>query len=349
MPPLSTPRRTPAHRATRRAGAAIVGLLLVALVASGCGGDQSTLNPQSRQSGDIATLWWWMLGIAAVVFGGSVAFLLIGWVRRNKGGLPIFGHNEVVSQRLVVLFGILIPIVVLVATFAVGDFVLLPVTKAPAQGSTKMTIKVVGHQWFWEVRYPGTSAVTANEIHIPVRTRVNVVAVTADVIHSFWVPRLNRKIDMIPGRSNRVLLYADKPGVYRGQCAEFCGAQHAHMAMKVFADPPDRFRAWLADMAAPRRPPTTPSQRTGEQVFLGEACASCHTIRGTSANGTVGPDLTHLATRTSLAADTIPNRRGYLGGWILDPQHVKPGNRMPAINLTGPQFQAVLDYLQSLR
>lgn len=349
MPPPQTPPPTPAPPGRGRAAVAVIAVAAATAIVTGCGGDQSTLNPQSRQSGDIATLWWWMLVAACIVFGGSLGLILLGWVRRHQGGLPVLGQNEAVSQRLVVLFGILIPIVVLVAVFIVGNFALMPVTKAPAEGSTRMTIEVTGRQWFWDVRYPGARAVTANEIHIPVKTRVNVVARTADVIHSFWVPRLNRKIDMIPGRTNRVLLYADKVGVYRGQCAEFCGAQHAHMAMKVFADPPERFRAWLRDMAAPRRAPTTPSQRLGERVFLNEACAHCHTIRGTPADGTVGPDLTHLASRTSLAANTIPNRRGYLGGWILDPQHVKPGNRMPAIDLKGPEFQAVLDYLQSLR
>jgi cytochrome c oxidase subunit II len=332
----------------RRWGVAAAALAACAAAASGCGG-QSTLDTHSRASRDIAVLWWWMLAAAGVVFLGAVGMLALGWVRRRKRGLPLFGEDEGLTTGLVVSFGILIPVVVLVALFAVANFSVVQATQAPKTGSTQMTIQVTGHQWFWEVRYPGTTAVTANEIHIPARTRVNVVARTTDVIHSLWVPALNRKIDMIPGRDNRVLFYADRPGVFRGQCAEFCGPQHAHMAMKVFADPPDKFRAWLRNMAAPRRAPASPSASRGERVFLANACASCHTIRGTAAHGTVGPDLTHLATRTSLAAVTIPNRRGYLGGWILDPQHVKPGNKMPALNLSGPDFQAVLDYLQSLR
>src|SRR5204862_5925651 len=163
---------------------------------------------------------------------------------------------------------ICIPITVNVAVFVASNFVVLKQTEAPAAGTTRMTIDVIGHQWWWEVRYPGTQAVTANEIHIPVGTRVNVVATTADVIHSFWVPELNRKIDMIPGRSNRVLLYADKPGRYRGQCAEFCGLQHAHMSMYVFADPPDRFRAWLAAQAKPQTSPATASAQRGQQLFM---------------------------------------------------------------------------------
>jgi cytochrome c oxidase subunit 2 len=290
-----------------------------------------------------------MLGAAGVVFLGTVGFIGYGWVRRHKRGLPLFGEDEGLNRGLVVTFGIVIPIGVLVPLFIVANLVVLPDTAAPDPRSTRMTIEVVGHQWFWEIRYPGTKAVTANEIHIPVGERVNVVATTADVIHSLWVPQLNRKIDMIPGRRNRILLYAKKPGVYRGQCAEFCGLQHANMAMKVFADPPDRFRSWLANMAADRPAPRTASERRGEQVFLSNACSSCHTIRGTSAVGKVGPDLTHLATRTTLAALTIPNTKGYLGGWILDPQHIKPGNKMPALSLKGTDVQNLLAYLESLR
>jgi cytochrome c oxidase subunit 2 len=212
-----------------------------------------------------------------------------------------------------------------------------------------MTVRITGHQWFWEVSYPGTGAVTANEIHIPARTRVQVVARTADVIHSFWVPQLNRKIDMVPGRTNRVLLYADRPGVYRGQCAEFCGLQHAHMAMKVFAQSPTRFHAWLANMEQPAAPPETAEQRRGRQLFLSNACAGCHTIRGTPAAGEIGPDLTHVASRTTLAAATIPNNAHALERWISDPQRVKPGNKMPALDLTQADFKAIRNYLHHLR
>jgi cytochrome c oxidase subunit 2 len=208
---------------------------------------------------------------------------------------------------------------------------------------------VIGHQWFWEVRYPGTTAVTANEIHIPVKTVVNVAVRSADVIHSFWVPELNKKVDVLPGRDNHLELYADEPGVYRGQCAEFCGAQHAHMAMAVYADPPDKFKAWLANMEKPLAQPASQDARAGQQVFLSHQCASCHTIRGTSAKGRIGPDLTHLQTRNTLAALTIPNRKGYLGGWVLDPQHIKPGNKMPGLNLSGPDFQRLLTFLEGLK
>jgi cytochrome c oxidase subunit II len=341
----------------RRSGARGLVLLgapvLIALLLAGCGdGDgQSTLSGHSRQSKDIAALWWAMLGIAAVVFGGAVVMLWIGYARRRRRGVPIIGEDEPAIQKLVVVFGVAIPIVVLVGLFVIANFAVISVTRAPAKGSTAMTIEVVGHQWFWEVRYPGArpQAVTANEIHIPDRTRVNLVATTADVIHSFWVPELNRKIDMIPDRANRILLYADRDGTFRGQCAEFCGLQHAHMAMKVVAEPRARFDAWLKQQAAPRRAPTTPAAQRGEQVFLANACASCHQIRGTSARGQIGPDLTHLASRSTLAALTIPNTRTELTRWIRDPQHVKPGNKMPALRLSDKDYNSLVAYLESLR
>jgi len=236
-----------------------------------------------------------------------------------------------------------------VILFFIADIGVVNATSSPKPGTTKLTISVVGHQWFWEVRYPGSKAVTANEIHIPAKTPVEVQLSSADVIHSFWVPELNKKVDMIPGHPNTIGLYADRVGVYRGQCAEFCGLQHANMAMAVYADPPGKFRAWLANMSKPLAPPASPQAKAGEQVFLSQQCESCHTIRGTTAVGRIGPDLTHLMTRRSLAALTIPNTKAYLGSWIRDPQHIKPGNKMPATNLSGPDLQALLDYLESLR
>jgi cytochrome c oxidase subunit 2 len=318
------------------------------LAIAGCG-RQSTLEPRGEPAREIATLWWWMLVVAAIVMSGSLFLLALAWLRRRREGLPLLGQREGPMRFLVVAFGMGIPVAVNVALFVVANFVVAKATEAPDPSTTPMTIHVIGHQWFWEVRYPGTTAVTANEIHIPAGTRVNVVATTDDVIHSFWVPQLNRKIDMIPGHPNRVLLQADRPGRYRGQCGEFCGLQHAHMAMYVYADPPDEFKAWLRHEAAARTAPTDPLRKRGEQVFLSEACASCHRIRGTSARGQIGPDLTHVGSRSTLAALTIPNTKGYLGGWILDPQHVKPGNRMPGLNLSNQDFRAVLAYVEGLK
>ena len=326
---------------------AACGTLAAGSALAGCG-EQSALEPRSDAARTIETLWWWMLAVACVVIGGAVVLLLIAWLRRSRPGFPLLGEREDVATGVVVLFGIGIPGVALIVLFVVANFSAIDKTEAPDPATTAMTIEVTGNQFWWEVRYPGTTAVTANEIHIPARTRVNVVARTNDVIHSFWVPQLNRKIDMIPGQANRVLLYADEPGRYRGQCAELCGLAHAQMGMYVYADPPDEFRAWLDRMSGPRQAPATDAARKGERVFMNEACADCHTIRGTPARGEVGPDLTHLASRSTLAALVIPNDREHLGGWITDPQDVKPGNRMPALDLSRRQLADLLAYLRSL-
>ena len=290
-----------------------------------------------------------MLAIASVVFLGALAMLTMAWFRRRSPGLPWLGEREGVTQGLVLLFGIGIPVVVLVALFGVSDVYLVGQTAPPAPSSTAMTVDVISHQWWWEVRYPGTDAVTANEIHIPVNTRVNVVATSADVIHSFWVPQLARKIDMVPGRRNRVLLYASRTGSYRGQCAEFCGFQHANMGLYVVAQPAAAFRSWLAGMAAPASAPTDSTERAGDRLFLASQCASCHQIRGTLADATVGPDLTHLATRAMLAAATIPNDLAHLEAWISGPQSIKPGSRMPDLGLPRSQVAEIAAYLESLR
>jgi cytochrome c oxidase subunit 2 len=177
---------------------------------------------------------------------------------------------------------------------------------------------------------------------------VNVVVTSADVIHSFWVPQLARKIDLIPGRRNRVLLYATQPGNYRGQCAEFCGFQHAHMSLFVVAQPQSDFQAWLANMAVPRSVAPAGTPRAGERLFMSSQCASCHQIRGTAARATIGPDLTHLATRATLAAGEIPNDPAELAAWISNPQAIKPGARMPDLGLQRSQVAELVAYLDSL-
>ncbi len=309
----------------------------------------SPLDPKSPAAHHIATLWWWMLVVAAIVFLGAVAMLAIGALRRDTPGLPFLGENEKANTALVLVFGIAIPIVILVALFVVSDLVLMPETDAPAAGSTAMTVTVIGHQWFWEARYEGDEAETANEIHIPARTPIELVVRSVDVIHSFWVPELNRKIDMIPGQANKIELYAESPGVYRGQCAEFCGLQHAHMAFRVYAEPPAKFRRWLAHLETPAAEPSGAEARQGKQYFMENACAGCHTIAGTAAAGTVGPVLTHVASRQTLAADTIPNTPEYLYRWIQNPQSIKPGDKMPGLGLGRKKYEAIVAYLTGLR
>jgi len=323
-------------------------VLATAAAVGGCG-KQSILTTRSKPAHDIALLWWWMLAAAVVVFLGAVVLLAIAWWRRDRPGLPFFGEREDLSQGMVLVFGIAVPLVALVALFGVSDVYLVGQTAPPSPRSTKMTIDVIGHQWWWEVHYDGGRVTTANEIHIPVDTRVNVVATTADVIHSFWVPALNRKIDMVPGLRNRVLLYASKPGEYRGQCSQFCGVQHANMGLEVFAQRPAAFRAWLAGQERPAVAPVSGRAAAGHALFMNAQCASCHTIAGTPAQGTVGPDLTHVASRTTLAANEIRNTPSELAAWIRNPQKIKPGTRMPDLGLSAPQIADLVAYLRELR
>jgi cytochrome c oxidase subunit II len=342
-PPPQRPRRT--SKARYAVAIVVVG---GAAIVSGCG-KQSLISSKSPQAHGITVLWWWMLGVAGLVFAGSIAFLVIGYVTRRRAGMPIFGRHEFAAQMLVIAFGIGIPLAVLIPLFGVSDVYLVRQTSAPAPGTTKLTIHVVAHQWWWEVRYANGHPVTANEIHIPVRTRVNLVATTADVIHSFWVPQLNRKIDTIPGQRNRIVLYADRPGKYRGQCSQYCGLQHANMGMYVFAQPASAFRAWMARMSKPAATPTTPQARAGERLFMTQQCASCHFIAGTPAQGTVGPDLTHVKSRTTLAAATIRNTPHNLARWIHNPQTIKPGDRMPDLGLSWSEVHKVVAYLEELK
>jgi cytochrome c oxidase subunit II len=216
-----------------------------------------------------------------------------------------------------------------------------------------LRVTVTGHQWWWEVVYPGHSAdevaTTANEIHIPVGRPVVLELRSSDVIHSLWTPSLGPKRDLIPRRTNTLRLQADRAGVYRGQCAEFCGAQHAKMAFVVVAEPQARFAQWLATQRAARAPPADSVTQRGEQVFLGGSCPLCHAVSGTSAGGRLGPDLSHFASRQTIAAGTRPNTRGNLAGWIVDPQSMKPGTRMPPNQLSAADLHALTTYLESLR
>jgi cytochrome c oxidase subunit II len=308
------------------------------------GSGQSPLTPHSGPEHSITVLWWVMFGGACVGLTVITALLLLGWIRRNRAALP-FGGSERGATRLVVGLGIATPIVLLSALFVWSDVFVIRRTAAPSPRSTSLTVHVVGRQWFWEIRYDGAQGSTANELHIPVRTRVNVVGTSADVIHSLWVPELNRKIDVIPGRTNRVLLYADRPGTYLGQCAEFCGLQHAHMEVVVIAEARARFERWLRTQGEP----ASSSRGPGLQLFMAKGCANCHEIRGTEARSHVGPDLTHVASRTTLAAGTIPNDRAHLREWLRDPQQPKPGAKMPQLPLARGDLDALVHYLEGLK
>ena len=337
-----------------RRGRLAAALVPLALLAAGCDRKQNALAPASHQSQDIATLFWWMTGVSVVGLAVVIGLLLLAWKRSGRRGAAADTHGSKPGERVgwyvVVIGGVAVPILLITALFVVANLFVIKTTEAPAANSTKRTILVIGHQWWWEVRYPGTSAVTANEIHIPVRTPVRLEVRTADVIHSFWVPELNRKIDTLPGTTNAIELYADAVGRYRGQCAEFCGLQHAHMGIWVDAEPPTKFRQWLAGQSRPAAAPKGALASAGRDAFMTGACADCHQIRGTSATSQVGPDLTHVADRQTLAALTIPNTPSYLHDWIRDSQRFKPGNLMPSFGgLPEQELRELVAYLEELK
>jgi len=277
---------------------------------------------------------------------------------RGGGGRP---PSERAGARWMVFGGVVFPAVVLgvvlVLVLRTLGAVVVPaeagslVEGAPRPG--ELVIEVTGRQYWWEVRYldavPGNVFETANEIRLPVGRTALVRLRGDDVIHSLWVPGLQGKMDLVPGRTNVLRLAADRPGVWRGQCAEFCGVQHAKMALVVVAEPAERWTAWLAAQRAPARAPVGAAALADRDRFLTSGCALCHTVRGTSAGGGAGPDLTHVASRLTLAAGTLPNNLGNLHGWIADPQGHKPGSKMPALPLTSADLHGIARYLATLR
>jgi cytochrome c oxidase subunit 2 len=307
----------------------------------------SALDPQGQAAANIATLWWIMFWLGTAVFVLVTALLLLIVFTHRRRGPYMEPDLRAPEHRSWLLWGgIIFPAVLLSTTlfFTLRTHIALAFPPTPAP----LTIEVIGHRWWWEVRYPEQEITTANEIYIPAGQAVNLRLATADVIHSFWVPELNGKMDMIPGRTNTLWLHADEPGIYRGLCTEFCGIQHAKMQYMVVAVPPAEFAAWVEQQRQPAPAPTDARIRRGQQIFLGSACVYCHAVRGTNASGQLGPDLTHVASRQTLAAGILPNNRGNLAGWIVNPQHIKPGNLMPPTNLTGQELQLLLDYLATL-
>jgi cytochrome c oxidase subunit 2 len=226
-------------------------------------------------------------------------------------------------------------------------------TLSPIPSKHPLTIEVAGHQWWWEATYADTSPhgrfTTANELHIPVGEPVLFLLEARDVIHSIWVPNLAGKKDLVPGYTQSFWFQADTAGIYRGQCAEFCGTQHAQMAMFIVAEPRAKFDAWVVSQREPAKPPANESARRGKDVFVTSSCAMCHSIEGTEAGSKVGPDLTHLASRSTIAAGSLPNTRGALAGWIADAQSIKPGVKMPPNTLAPQDLDALLTYLQGLK
>lgn len=327
-------------------------LLAISALYAGCAGIQSALDPAGPQATHIGHLWCLMCWVCAGVFLAVMSVLLYAVFHpRPWQDQPVADARTerrvaravsiAVGVTGLVLFGLLL------AGFLTGRALAALSTSQP------LKIAVTGYQWWWEVRYEdpdsGQAVITANELHLPVARPVMLELTSKDVIHSFWAPNLHGKKDLIPGYVTTLWLQAGEPGVFRGQCAEFCGDQHAHMAFLVIAEPPAQFQAWLEAQQSPAASPGDALQERGQQVFLSSSCVLCHTIRGTPADAKAAPDLTHLASRQTLAAGTLPNTPGYLAGWVADAQHIKPGSKMPPSRLAPGDLRALLSYLESLK
>ena len=359
--PAPAPRTYHIHR-KRPPTPLLVGLALLALTA--CRGPEHLLDPDGIQAARIASLFWFALAISTAVYVAVLVALAVAARNgRRRASIdpsrapehPEAAHPEgerratrlvtiAVGATVVLLF------VYLLATFRTGRAL---AALATDPGPEPLTVTVIGHQWWWELRYQDPQAnrnlTTANELHVPVGRTVLVKGESQDVIHSFWVPNFHGKRDLIPGYTQTGWFRADTAGTYFGQCAEYCGMQHAKMRLTVVAQPPEEFDRWYAAQLRDAAEPATPSARRGKEVFLTNGCVLCHQVRGTPAGSHVGPDLTHFASRSSIAAGTLPNTRGHLAGWVMDPQRIKPGARMPPQSLSSGELNAVLDYLRSLK
>lgn len=310
----------------------------------------SLLEGLGWAAGREAWLGWILIAIASVTIVTIVLLVLAGTFRNRRDEAKAIGESD---QGLgwIVGGGIVVPAVVLAGVLVLTLTTLTAVASPPVRDP--LTVEIIGHRWWWEVKYPGASpdrmVSTANEIHIPVGRQVKLRLSTADVIHSFWTPTLAGKTDLIPGKTNTMWLEAERAGRYAGQCAEYCGDQHAHMRTVVVADDPGAFARWLDAQRLPAFEPVGGDAVRGRDVFLGSACALCHAVRGTRAGGRIGPDLTHLASRETIAAGTLPNTKANLLAWITAPQVVKPGTVMPAVPLAAADLTALVVYLQTLR
>lgn len=308
---------------------------------------QSALNPHGPEAHAIAQFWWVMLAASCAIFATVMGLLIVGLFggRRADGPEPL---RPRAAWTLVIAGGIVVPVFILIG-FVVWSASISRDVSALPNGDDQVVIQVIGHQWWWEVNYLDGERVVArspNEMHIPLGRMVRVRLGSADVIHSFWIPNLTGKVDAIPGQVNELAFEATAPGVLRGQCAEFCGGPHALMSLLVIVEPAAEFDAWLPRQR--QAPVAGADTARGLDVFLARGCRDCHRIEGTPADGRFGPDLSHIGSRRTLAAATLPNTIGHLGGWILDPDANKPGAKMPPTPLSPDELDALLQYLRSL-
>jgi cytochrome c oxidase subunit II len=309
----------------------------------------SIINPIGPNAGAIASLWWVMLWTTSIAFILTLVFFALAIARGRRRTAPIDGEptnqtrlvSSAVALTVAILFGLL------VVSIRTGHAV------ASDQTGAAVTVEVIGHQWWWEIEYEDQDAsrrvVVANEMHIPIGRPVVLKVTSRDVIHSFWVPNIQGKRDLIPGYTTAIWMQADRPGVFRGQCAEFCGRQHAHMAFALVAEPQEAFDRWREGQRQNAHEPQDAAAKRGREIFMTTRCAGCHAIRGTEAAGQVAPDLTHVAGRGAIGAGILPNTPDHLAEWIENPQTFKPGNQMPPNPLPAEDLGALVAYLKGLQ
>lgn len=323
--------------------------LVVAVTLGGCTGNQSALNAHGESAIHLKSLIIGIVAICSVVWTIVMIILLWALFRSSDGR---FRPSPATDRRMGLVVGSAVAVTaIIIASLTIASFV---TTRALSRADTDaLTIKIRGQQWWWQVTYvdpdPGRSFDTANEIHIPVGQSVRLQLEAADVIHSFWVPSLAGKRDLIPGRLNEMTIRAERPGIYRGQCAEFCGLQHSHMAVLVIVEEREGYERWADAQRRQAAAELEEEAAGGKVVFLTKPCAACHTVRGTDATGTTGPDLTHVASRQTIGSGLFETTRGSLAAWIADPQTLKPGNNMPMVPLSSEELRQVSAYLAALK
>ncbi len=331
--------------ATRTRGAFLLIAILLVLTVSGCTPGWDSFNTVTDRGDNVR----WLLLISfilsfivvAIVFG----VLLYSMIRFRKGAPSTRTGNT----RLEV-FWTAVPAALLVVLFVLSIRTMNDVIRAHENNADVLTVRVVGNQWWWSFEYPDLGITTANELHVPTDRPIKLELQSSDVVHSFWVPQIGWKLDTIPGRTNIMSFTVNQAGTFEGACAEFCGAQHAWMRIKVVASPKDDFSAWSAQQARPAAEPSTLLARDGRDTFLLQSCAACHTVTGTQAQGKVGPDLTHFGSRETLGGGVLVNNPENLRAWLEDPQTIKPGVLMPSYNrLSNEQLQALVAYLEGLK
>ncbi len=338
--------------------------MLGALILAGCAPTPAIFDPVGTPADRLSTLGW-ILCLAGSAIWLAVTGMVL-WPLLRRGPEPDEPAGEPAGERTgaapgstrLIVYGTLASVLVLGGVFALTVLDLAAIGReAPEE---ELVVEVIGHRWWWEVRYPeqpalrgvvpgGGPVTTANEIHVPGGRRVRVRVRTADVIHSFWVPQMAGKIDLIPGQTNETWFRAGRTGVFLGQCAEYCGLQHANMKFQIVVRTEEAFRSWLERTAGPARVPEDEVARRGMEVVTRGACGTCHTIRGTPAAGEVGPELTHFGSRRRLGAGIYPNERGWLDAWVVDAQAMKPGVNMPSLDeFDGRTLRAIVAYLEGL-